>query len=778
MSIMKKIFLILFPFLILSYSIKAQQNPVDSLQSILETSQIDTVKINVLIELSNLLRSRDIEQATQYSAEALKLAEEINYKNGIAEANKVSGVINFMAGEIESAFELTNSAKDIFVQIEDYAGIAACYVNLGIFYRQIGEIEESGNSFQKAIENYKIVKDNEGVAKTYLNIGNLFRQQGNMIMALENYLNSLKFFEEEKNENMTAMLYQNIGIVYSEQKDSLKALTNFNKALEVFERIEDKQGMALVYNNLGNVYEGLGNFDSAIEYYSKSLNLFQAIDYLPMVALNYYNLGGLYLRKMNTDKAKEYFDLSLELYETMNYPPGIANCYNGLGSYYFYLKDYKQSIEYLEKAKEIARETELSTLTQSVEYLSKSYAEAGQFKKAYENHVLFKKYNDSIFNENNEKTITALSMQYEFDKKEKIRELEIQKEKQIREAKQKEKDKWDLIVKSGLTALVLLMLVIAMISIVNYRRKVKANKLLKSQKEEISFQKVELEQRNEEIEAQKDEIEKINVFVTQQRDIAIKQKQEITDSIQYAQRIQEAVLPDISEFEQYIDDFFIYFKPKDIVSGDFYWMTKAEEKLIIVAADCTGHGVPGAFMSLLGLTFLNEIVNKDGILQANEILNRLRFKVIESLHQKNRETKDGMDIAISIINPGKQEIQFAGAYNPLYFIPADHAGKPVITKIAADRMPIGIHLKMDTDFKNNIIPYKKGDTVYMFSDGYSDQFGGTDGRKLKSKKFQEILIKIQDKNMTEQKEFLDTFLNEWKGDLDQLDDIIIVGIKL
>jgi len=416
---------------------------------------------------------------------------------------------------------------------------------------------------------------------------------------------------------------------------------------------------------------------------------------------------------------------------------------------------------------------DLRTLSDAVEWLSKTYAKTGDYKNAYENHVLFKNYNDSIFNDNNDKAITALSMQYEFDKKEKIREIEENK----KAALQAEKDKNDKNVKIGLSAVILLMLLIALILIKNYRRKVKANNLLRAQKEEIEHQKIELEQRNEEIQAQRDEIEDKNVLITDQRDIALKQKQEITDSIQYAQRIQEAVLPDKQLFENDINDYFILFKPKDIVSGDFYWMTKIEGKLIVVAADCTGHGVPGAFMSMLGVTFLNEIVNKDRVLQANEILNRLRNKVIESLHQKDRETKDGMDIALTVIDPSKNELQYAGAYNSMYLINSDNKDKQ-IEKIAADRMPIGIHLKMDKEFTNHVIHYKKGDVVFMFSDGYMDQFGGENGRKLKSKRFQELLLTVHEKPMAEQRNILDNFLAKWKGELEQLDDILIIGLKL
>jgi sigma-B regulation protein RsbU (phosphoserine phosphatase) len=171
-------------------------------------------------------------------------------------------------------------------------------------------------------------------------------------------------------------------------------------------------------------------------------------------------------------------------------------------------------------------------------------------------------------------------------------------------------------------------------------------------------------------------------------------------------------------------------------------------------------------------------VNKDRILTANEILNKLREKVIESLHQKDRETKDGMDISVSVIDPAKQELQYAGAYNPVYFVDTDPDGKKRITKIAADRMPIGIHLKMGKEFTNHTIRYSKGDIIYMFSDGYQDQFGGMNNHKLKSEKFRELLFTIHEKKMSEQKDLLEGFFERWKGDFEQLDDVIVIGMKL
>ena len=277
------------------------------------------------------------------------------------------------------------------------------------------------------------------------------------------------------------------------------------------------------------------------------------------------------------------------------------------------------------------------------------------------------------------------------------------------------------------------------------------------------------------LEVQRDEIEAQRDLATQQRDMITQQKQEITDSIHYARRIQTALLPPATIIANYISDFFILFKPKAIVSGDFYWMTEKNEKLIITAVDCTGHGVPGAFMSMLGVSYLTEIVNTMEKLQANEILNQLRQHVIESLRQRKGEleTKDGMDMALCIIDYAGRSMEFAGANNPLYLT---RNGEIIETK--GDKMPIGIHLHDSRPFTNHEFNIESGDSVYIFSDGYADQFGGPEGKKLKYQSFKNLVSKNSHLPMQEQRKILDTAFEEWKGDLPQVDDVVVVGFKL
>jgi len=252
-------------------------------------------------------------------------------------------------------------------------------------------------------------------------------------------------------------------------------------------------------------------------------------------------------------------------------------------------------------------------------------------------------------------------------------------------------------------------------------------------------------------------------------------KQAITDSIHYASRIQSAILPPPEYIANYLSEHFILWKPRDIVSGDFYWMTEHNNKVIITAADCTGHGVPGAFMSMLGVSFLNEIVNKNEVTQANEILNQLRENVIRSLHQtgKENEAKDGMDISMCVFDFQSMTLQFAGAYNPLIMIRDGEA-----TQIKADKMPIGIYFKGQKSFTNNEIKIQKDDCFYISSDGYVDQFGGDDGRKFMSKKFKELLVEIHHNPMSVQREILNHEIETWRGKLEQIDDILVIGVRI
>jgi serine phosphatase RsbU (regulator of sigma subunit) len=283
---------------------------------------------------------------------------------------------------------------------------------------------------------------------------------------------------------------------------------------------------------------------------------------------------------------------------------------------------------------------------------------------------------------------------------------------------------------------------------------------------------IKLEEKNRLISAQKDEIQKQKEIAENQRDLIAYQKKHITDSIQYAKRIQTALLPSLELFSDEIEHFVLY-KPRDIVSGDFYWVAKMDGKQIVIAADCTGHGVPGAFMSMLGVSFLNEIILNEKIIQPDQVLNILRENVIHSLKQsvETSGVKDGLDMCVCLIDFENNKMQFAGANNPLWII-----SNGQLNEIKGDKMPVAIHDNM-VPFTNHVVELKKGDTFYIFSDGYADQFGGPQQKKILNKNFKMLLQNIQDLPMLNQGARIDEFFEGWRKDLEQIDDVCVIGIR-
>jgi serine phosphatase RsbU (regulator of sigma subunit) len=252
------------------------------------------------------------------------------------------------------------------------------------------------------------------------------------------------------------------------------------------------------------------------------------------------------------------------------------------------------------------------------------------------------------------------------------------------------------------------------------------------------------------------------------------QKREITDSIHYASRIQSALLPPNVDLDRYLPSYFILNKPRDIVSGDYYWVSCKDNKVIVAVADCTGHGVPGAFMSILGIAFLNEIINKTEIIIANEILNELRHHIIESLHQRGGEdeTRDGIEMALCIVDFENNDLQYAGAFRPLYLIRHNE-----LIELKGDNMPIGVYEDDQTSFKNKELQFKENDIIYLFSDGFVDQLGGPDRKTFRSRRFKKLLVNNNHLPLNEQKALLEKTYDEWRQNIEQIDDIMVMGVK-
>jgi serine phosphatase RsbU (regulator of sigma subunit) len=309
----------------------------------------------------------------------------------------------------------------------------------------------------------------------------------------------------------------------------------------------------------------------------------------------------------------------------------------------------------------------------------------------------------------------------------------------------------------------------------SYKLYQKARESVQSEEAQNRLRNVEISHAIEKSEQEKEIYRLRHVELKKAYDIIDEKNKDITASISYASRIQHAMLPEPKEIKGLSKNCFILYLPKDIVSGDFYWFTHINKKLIIAAADCTGHGVPGSLMSMLGISLLEEIVKNREINESGQILDELRKDILRALHQNSKcqETKDGMDISLCIIDRTKKNIQYSGAYNSLYLVRNNE-----LIEYRADRMPIGVSVLSGKNFESQNIPYYPGDIIYMFSDGYADQFGGPDNKKFKYSALKTILTEINTLPLNRQKKLLEKQFNDWKGNSVQTDDVLILGYKL
>jgi len=546
------------------------------------------------------------------------------------------------------------------------------------------------------------------LARCYSKIGSLYLNQGQNNKAIESFQKSIKLYEELGNENAAKNVCTSIGISYVETEQFDQALTYFKKSLRTSEKQGKQQDIVSDLINIAQANQGKKNYAESNQALERARSIAQELSNISMIKTCYSTLSENYEKLGNSEKAKSYFELAAAINNKLQNDE--------------LKKSESRTIQ--AEAESNAKDFQLRDKDQKIQKISR--------EQQLTNELLQQK--DEVL---------------------KLREKESNARVQIELAKRKN----IYLVIAALGFILLLVMIFLFFSFKQLMEKKKAFSLL--------------EQSNIQIIRQKKEIEI-------QRDLATSQKKKITDSIQYAQRIQTAVLPPVSIIEKVLPEHFILFRPRDIVSGDFYWMTEKEGILIIAAVDCTGHGVPGAFMSMLGVAFLNDIVNKITInkhirsLHANEILDQLRNHVITSLHQSDKlnESKDGMDMALCIVDFENKQLQYAGAHNPVYII-----RKGQLTQYEADRMPIGIYKNSSNGFKNQDIALEKDDQIYIFSDGYYDQFGGSNRLKMFSANFRKYLIEISSKPMAEQKKLLSDFYDNWKGPNEQVDDVLVIGFK-
>ena len=651
----------------------------------------------------------------------------------------------YLLNEIQQRIDkgIEKQVVNVFYQ----ENLSFTYNNLGYFYFNKNNSKKAINAFTKAIEISESVNKKEVIPTALNNIGYLYKLEGNILKALDYYHKSLKLYRTLKMEKDIALSLNNIGAIYYSHKEYGKALKYYREALIIQKRGGSKKGEARIYGNIGSIYIEQNRIENAIEYLNYSVKKYKEIDDEKGMAnslskLAFIELQELDLNQDNTLKLTEILSKQqrvLNIYIKYKKDKGRADILSGMALTHKASKNYRLAEKYAIKSLKIAQELGFaSTIQSSSEILKGIYKIEKKYKEAYAMQELFYTMQDSLSNKFiKEKTIQK-QYQYEYEKQHFTDSLATNRVQEVKAIEYEQSIKQQKIYTIiGLIGL-FLMLIIALSIYRGLQIKKKSNVLLVSKNQEIEQKNIE-----------------------------------ITDSIAYAKHIQDSILPSVSTFKKVLKEFFVFYQPKDIVAGDFYWLEEVDGLVLFAAADCTGHGVPGALVSVVCNNALNRAVKENRITEPAKILNVSSQYISEAFNasEKGIKIRDGMDIALCAIDYASNILHFSGANNPLYII-----RKGMLIEIKGDKKSIGN--ASGYEFTNHIIPLEKNDMIYLFSDGYADQFGGVKGKKFMYKKFKTLLASIAEKNVAEQQIIIEnTFLN-WKGDTFQVDDICVVGVRV
>ncbi len=763
-----KYFLLIF---IVFFSFNAFSSKRDSLLYALKIESNKQKLVDLYNQLSKEYKSINPDSSLYFIKKSLKLSIELKYDKGEAGACFNYGAYFRTIAKLDSSLFWYQKSLSYYNACNDTMEVSRTLNSIGNIYSEKRDFLNAIKYFKQSLSYKILIKDKKGIGINLYNIGNTyFYDIRNYKLGLENYTKAIEIFTEINYNTGLASCLNSMGNLYEEWGNYNSAIESYNRALKLEENDEKKIDL---YNNMGNVFVKTQKYDTALFNYSKALEISKLSNSLLGQAISLKNLGLVYSEIENIEKSNVYLKEALAISEKIQLKDVEAEVLSAIGYCYLFQQECKKSLDYFLKSQKIATEIDYkSVISNNYIFISESYMCLGEGKKAKE---YYNKHIDA--QEIGNKELNDLQIKYETEKQDKEIQL-LNKQKQLSEAqlttKIAESKTQKIIIAAALFFIIIFIVSIILIAR-QYRQKRKANELLAAQNKQIIHQ-------NEEI--------------TTQRDKLSEQKLEIQASINYALRIQQAVLPiGKDSAEIMLGDYFLIFKPKDIVAGDYFWTKKVNEYLIIAVADCTGHGVPGAFMSMLGVSFLNEIVRKPDVTQANDILHYLRLYVIDALKQKGRfgEQKDGMDMSICVINVNTLELQYAGANNPLYIIRKNISEKgknesdplDLIEEIKADKMPVAIYEKMN-DYTNHSINLEVGDKIYLFTDGYADQFGGVKGKKYMYKPFKRLLAETSDLSIKEQGDQLEKVLYDWinhkdkltSSAFDQTDDITVFGLEI
>jgi len=629
--------------------------------------------------------------------------------------------------------------------------MAEVYLDSGLYTTSIQTLE-------KSVSIKKEIGDEEGASKVLNNLGKVFETTYDFDKALDNYEKSALVKEKLNDEEGLSDVLDNIGNIYYKKQILEKSIDSYQKSAELNEKLNNPDDLGATFTKMGVAYYELGNYDEATKFYQRSLNLKKQTGNDKDASMVLNNLGNINYNQNKFQRAISYYEQSIDLKENTDYNYGKAVSYFNLGNAYRQIESMPDAIKYYEACKNLSFQNNYEELlARSLKVLSQLYRQVKQEVKAaeYEQLLAASQYQDVDI----EIQLSESQIIGETDANQEIiyrLTEEVRKQKEIAEREANERARENLLNSQRIrlkneqikrqriilvSMIAVIVLVIGVLGLIYYQmiQKKKANKTL-----------------------------------TEKNNLISKQAKLITDNIKSASAIQRAAMPPDNLMKSELPEFFILNMPKDIVSGDFYWMEKRDSRVFIAVADCTGHGVQGAVVSMLGMALLNEIVNKSYVKHPGEILNQLSVKLKESLHAGGDvdEIREGMDIVLVKFDKNFSEIEFAGANNPVYIIRNND-----IIEHRGDRSPIGYYSK-EVNFTNQNIKLQPGDSVYMFSDGFIDQLSGENYKKYLAKRFKNLLIEVNHLSLEKRKEKLLKEFHIWKGSFQQVDDVMILCIKI
>jgi serine phosphatase RsbU (regulator of sigma subunit)/tetratricopeptide (TPR) repeat protein len=703
---------ILFLLTLFPTLLNAQVN-IDSLLAIWnDHSQQDTNRLNAVQEISkDIYLNINPDSALYYAKLEYDFATIKGQRKHIANALNIQGSSLFILSEYNKALIYHKKSLLIRKKIGNQSDIASSYTDIGRVHNALGNYDKSIINYNKGLKIYENIKNNTGIAKVLSGIGKIHYTQGNNNKALEYQNKSLKIIEKIGDKKTIANSLSSIGSIYFSQGDTVKAIETMTKSLDIFEEINDKLGIAKLLNNLGYIYFLQGKYDKSTNYHKKSLLI-----------------------------SKKFGDKR-----------GISFSFNNLAHNYHKKKASKNAIFYCESSLDIAKEIGASFIIRDAsELLWEINKDLGKSKESLEAYELYITTRDSMVSKENQKAIIQQEFKYAYEKQaaaDSIKAVETSKVKDallfLEKTENKQRKQQQYYLYAGL----ILALLFSSIIFNRFKLANKQKEIIKQQKEKVdqAFQGLE--------EAHK----------------------EITDSINYAERIQHSFLATKELLDENLNDHFVFFQPKNIVSGDFYWAKKLSNgSFAMINADSTGHGVPGAIMSILNISSIESAV-KENLTQPAAIFNHTRKSIIEHL-KKDGSTeggKDGMDASLICFNSEKTKISYVAAQNPIWII-----RDSILTEIKPEKMPIGKHENDNVPFYGGEVDIKKGDQIYTLTDGFQDQFGGPKDKKFMVKKMRKFVLSISHLPLVEQHEKIKDTFNNWKGDFEQTDDVCVIGIKI